>query len=48
LNFFDKEGIQPVSVLSPIGNSLLGKQVGDKVVVDAPMGERILEILEIS
>ena len=48
INFFEKEGIQPVSVLSPIGNSLLGKQVGDKVVVDAPMGERILEILEIS
>lgn len=47
LNFFDKEGIQPVSVLSPIGKALLGKQPGEFALVKAPMGERQLRIMEI-
>lgn len=48
LNFYNREGIQPVSVLSPIGKALLGKQAGETAVVKAPMGERALEILNIS
>ena len=48
LNFFDREGIQPVSVLSPIGQALLGKQAGQIAVVKAPMGDRTLEILTIT
>ncbi len=47
LNFFDEEGIQAVSVLSPIGKALLGKKVEDIAVVKAPMGDRHLQILEI-
>lgn len=42
--FHDKEGIQAVSVLSPIGQSLLGKSVGEIAVVKAPIGDRYLEI----
>lgn len=48
LNFHDREGIQPVSVLSPIGQALLGKQAGEIAVVKAPMGDRALKILKIS
>jgi len=48
LNFHNREGIQPVSVLSPIGNALLGKKAGELAVVKAPMGERTLEILNIT
>ncbi len=47
LNFTHEEGIQAVSVVSPIGNALLGKKVGQIAVVKAPMGERHLKILEI-
>ncbi len=47
LNFYDTEGIQPVSVLSPIGHALLGKQPGETTVVKAPMGDRRLKILAI-
>ncbi len=47
LNFFDTEGVQPVSILSPIGKALLGKKVGECALVQAPMGERKLLILEI-
>jgi transcription elongation factor GreA len=47
LNFTDEEGIQAVSVVSPIGNALLGKKVGQIAVVKAPMGERHLKIIEI-
>ncbi len=37
-----------ISVSSPIGNSLLGKEAGDIVVVDAPAGQIRFEIIEIS
>ncbi|MGC9362192.1 MAG: GreA/GreB family elongation factor [Candidatus Syntrophosphaera sp.] len=47
LRFFDKEGIQAISVLSPIGKALLGKGPGEFAVVRAPMGERNLQIIEI-
>lgn len=36
-----------ISVESPIGKALLGKKVGDKVVVKVPAGELHLEILDI-
>ena len=47
LNFYDREGIQPVSVLSPIGKALLGKHPGETAVVIAPIGERLLRVEEI-
>ncbi|MBW6514830.1 MAG: transcription elongation factor GreA [Candidatus Syntrophosphaera sp.] len=47
LNFYDREGVQPVSVLSPIGKALLGKQTGEMALVKAPMGERQLRVVEI-
>ncbi len=48
LIFYAREDIQPVSVLSPIGKALLGKQAGETAFVHAPMGERMLDILKIS
>ena len=48
LSYYDHEGIQPVSVLSPIGKALLGKAAGDTALVKAPMGDRVLEILALS
>lgn len=47
LNFYDRPDFQPVSVLSPIGKALLGKQRGETALVRAPMGERRLLILAI-
>lgn len=40
-----KQGL--ISVTSPIGRSLIGKESGDEVVVRAPGGERAYEILEV-
>ncbi len=37
-----------ISVISPIGNGLLGKKVGEKAIIITPGGEMILEILEIT
>jgi transcription elongation factor GreA len=37
-----------ISVDSPIGKGLLGKKVGDKVAIQAPVGTMEFEILEIS
>ena len=37
-----------VSISSPIGRALIGKEVGDEVVVDAPGGKRIYEVLDVS
>jgi len=37
-----------ISVLSPIGRSLLGKRVGDDVLVKTPGGLREFELLEIN
>ncbi len=37
-----------ISVQSPIGKALLGKEVGDIVEVDVPAGKLKLEILEIT
>jgi len=36
-----------ISVTSPLGKAMLGKQVGDEVTVVAPAGRRIYEIVEI-
>ncbi len=36
-----------ISVLSPMGKSLMGKQIGDKAEIKVPAGTTILEILEI-
>jgi len=37
-----------ISVTSPIGKGLLGKSVGDKVLITVPAGKVAFEILEIS
>jgi len=37
-----------ISIRSPIGRALVGKQEGDEVEVDAPAGKRVYEILKIS
>ncbi|MDA0874111.1 MAG: transcription elongation factor GreA [Bacteroidetes bacterium] len=37
-----------ISVKSPIGEGLLGTQVGDKVVIKVPAGKVTLEVLELS
>ena len=37
-----------ISVLSPIGRSLLGKEVGDEVVVVTPGGKREFEVVKIT
>ena len=37
-----------ISTLSPMGKALLGKEVGDEVIVDAPRGKINYEIIEIT
>jgi len=37
-----------ISVLSPVGQALLGKEEGDEIVVDAPRGKIHYEIIAIS
>lgn len=37
-----------VSDMSPIGQALIGKQVGDVAVIKSPGGEYMLDILEVS
>lgn len=36
-----------ISVLSPLGKSILGKRVGDEVIVKTPGGTREFEVVEI-
>ncbi|WP_438447246.1 transcription elongation factor GreA [Gorillibacterium sp. sgz5001074] len=40
-------GENKISYESPMGKALLGKAAGDKVIVNAPMGDLVYEILEI-
>ncbi|MEA1972483.1 MAG: transcription elongation factor GreA [Candidatus Cloacimonadota bacterium] len=45
---FDYEdGIERISVTSPIGRAIIGKKVNEEFVVKAPIGDRIFKILEI-
>jgi transcription elongation factor GreA len=37
-----------ISISSPLGRAMIGKEVGDQVVVRAPAGERRYELIEIS
>jgi len=37
-----------ISVTSPLGKAMIGKEVGDEITVTAPAGKRIYEIVEIS
>ncbi|MDR3628820.1 MAG: transcription elongation factor GreA [Desulfocapsaceae bacterium] len=37
-----------ISVLSPLGQSILGKRVGDEVIVKAPGGTREYEVVQIA
>jgi len=39
--------IGKLSVTSPIGRSLIGKEVGDEVAVQAPAGTRTYEVLDV-
>ena len=47
INFPEEDHVMAVSVASPIGKGLLGKKPGEIAMIQAPMGERKLEILEI-
>jgi transcription elongation factor GreA len=47
INFPEAEDVMAVSVASPIGRGLLGKKLNQVAVIQAPMGERKLEILQI-
>ena len=40
-------GKQWISVDSPVGKAMLGKRVGDEVVVQTPSGERCYDLMEI-
>ena len=45
---FDYEdGIERISVTSPIGMSMIGKKEGESFVVKAPIGDREFKVLEI-
>jgi transcription elongation factor GreA len=37
-----------ISNVSPLGQALMGKKVGDKVTIQAPRGEMVFEIVEIA
>jgi transcription elongation factor GreA len=37
-----------ISIKSPIGNAILGCEVGDKVTITVPRGDRNLEVLDIT
>ena len=39
---------EPISFLSPVGQALLGKEVGDEVSVDIPRGRVTYEIVDIT
>ena len=43
----DYLGLGKISCYSPISNALLGNEEGDEVVVKAPIGDIIYEILEV-
>lgn len=36
-----------ISVTSPLGQAMLGKEIGEEVVFDAPAGKRVYEIVDI-
>ena len=40
-----KEG--RISVASPLGQAIIGKQIGDEIVIIAPVGKRSYELIEI-
>ncbi|MDL2316024.1 GreA/GreB family elongation factor, partial [Desulfovibrio sp. OttesenSCG-928-A18] len=37
-----------ISVFSPVGRALLGKEVGDEVTVDVPRGKIQYEVIDIA
>lgn len=37
-----------ISVTSPLGKAMIGKEIGDEVVVSAPAGRRVYEIVDIA
>ncbi|GAB1367376.1 transcription elongation factor GreA [Candidatus Cloacimonadaceae bacterium] len=47
LNFTFEEGVQAVSIVSPIGKALYQKKPGEIAIVEAPRGRRQLKIIEI-
>lgn len=46
-DFIDLDSDQ-ISMASPIGNALVGKQLGDEVVVKLPRGDRTYKIVELT
>lgn len=43
-----KTEVGRISWQSPIGRSLLGKEVGDEVIIHAPTGERTYEVISVN
>ncbi|HCX73924.1 MAG TPA: transcription elongation factor [Candidatus Cloacimonas sp.] len=41
------DGYERTSVSSPIGKAIIGKKVGEKFIVKAPVGDREFKVLEI-
>ncbi|MDY6915055.1 MAG: GreA/GreB family elongation factor, partial [Candidatus Cloacimonadota bacterium] len=41
------DGYERTSVSSPIGKAMIGRKVGEKFIVKAPVGDREFEVLEI-
>lgn len=41
------EGLRTVTTSSPLGSALVGKQVGERVTVEAPAGNFVVEIVEL-
>ncbi len=37
-----------ISVTSPLGRAMIGKKMGDEIIVHAPAGKRCYELVEIS
>jgi len=44
---FTEEGLDLVSIASPIGKALLSRKPGEEVTIQAPMGKRIFKIYSI-
>jgi transcription elongation factor GreA len=45
--FETEDEYKRTSILSPVGKPMIGKKIGDKFTVNAPIGKREFEILEI-
>ena len=45
--FESEDDYERISIMSPVGKPMIGKKVGDQFIVNAPIGKKEFEILEI-